>query len=73
MARRLPDVGDLVTVEGDAKWIVSDIANRGRPTAAWKLRPLYGGGADGEGARTVPKAAIGSVSVIRRRGEWSQP
>ncbi|MFC9736583.1 hypothetical protein [Streptomyces noursei] len=75
MADRLPDVGDLVlhAESGGSKWVVHDIVNKGRPTAAWTLRPLYGGGADGERNRTVPRSTVSSIAVIRRRGEWTQP
>ncbi|MEU7634871.1 hypothetical protein [Streptomyces sp. NPDC039016] len=75
MDDRLPGAGDLVlhAESGDSKWVVHDIAHKGRPTAAWTLRPLYGGGADGERSRTVPRSAVSSIAIIRRRGEWTQP
>ncbi|MEU7433723.1 hypothetical protein AB0B07_23265 [Streptomyces sioyaensis] len=75
MNDRLPDVGDLVlhAEAGDSKWVVHDITGKGQPTAAWTLRPLYGGGADAERNRTVPGSAVSSIAIIRRRGEWTQP
>ena len=74
MADWLPEAGDLITDgPAGAKWVVTDIEHRGEAAAVWILRPLYGGGADGEQNRKLSRAAIDGYPVLRRRGEWVQP
>ncbi|OII64295.1 hypothetical protein BJP40_00035 [Streptomyces sp. CC53] len=69
----LPDVGDLVT-DGPhgPKWVVTGVEYPASPNIRWVLRPLRGGGADGQPARTVPRDRISRFPVLRRRGAWAQ-
>ncbi len=69
--RTTPGVGDLVTETSGAKWVCTDVEAPGRPEARWVLRPLYGGGADGQRRRKLHQAAVQEYTVLRRRGEWT--
>lgn len=70
---RLPEVGDLVQYPADnpaSKWVVTDIERH----QVWVLRPLYGLGLQElHGCPRLGVDALGSVTVIARRGAWSQP
>ncbi|MFB7631729.1 hypothetical protein ACFC0M_12370 [Streptomyces sp. NPDC056149] len=72
-ALTLPEVGDLVTEnKTHAKWVCTDIEASGGPAARWVLRPLFGGGADGQRTRKLHPVDVQAYSVLRRRGEWTQ-
>ncbi|MFK0292011.1 hypothetical protein ACIQU6_16265 [Streptomyces sp. NPDC090442] len=72
-ALTLPEVGDLVTEnETGAKWVCTDIEAPGGPAARWVLRPLFGGGADGQRIRKLHPVDVQAYSVLRRRGEWTR-